>query len=356
MSSRLSNLSVIVCAATASLFVSGCSQDGGTTAPHPDADAINGYVDGLPDYEFRVLTEAAPVDLGETFAVLVEDGWNLDYRCQAEEQERVLETNEIMSPDQNFGVLWPGAIIQGNSVESGELKPLLLDRAPLTMTINVDAPVTSIVVDVPNSVNAQQAVSDLKRSVDPNLNGDNAPSTPGTIDYISEAANSFQQSMVSMGVTAGYSAPMAPALGGSASMSLTRSYRKQTIIVRLIQRLFTIEVADDLPALREPAGFFAPSVSLEDIMAEEQDGNIGPENLPMYVKSVTYGRIIIFTLTSTTATSASNLEAAVQASYDGLSGGRQRRQGQPGGAGVLYGQGLFGGRRSHCGRSRDQQS
>ena len=94
MSSKLSNLSVIVCAATASLFVSGCSQDGGTT-PHPDAEAINGYVDGLPYYELREQTAAAPVDLGPTFAMSIEDGWELDYRCEAQQDELVLETVEI---------------------------------------------------------------------------------------------------------------------------------------------------------------------------------------------------------------------------------------------------------------------
>ena len=74
----------------------------------------------------------------------------------------------------------------------------------MTLTISVDAPVTSIVVDTRNSVTAWQAVSDLKRSVDPSLVGDNAPSNPGTVTFKIDAASSFQQSILSVGVTGGY--------------------------------------------------------------------------------------------------------------------------------------------------------
>jgi hypothetical protein len=100
----------------------------------------------------------------------------------------------------------------------------------MTLTISVDVQVTSIVVDTPNSVTARQAVSDLKRSVDPSLVGDNAPSNPGTVTFKIDAASSFQQSMLSMCVIEGYATPMSAPIGGSASMNVTRGFTEQTIV------------------------------------------------------------------------------------------------------------------------------
>jgi|GEM_PF-6853620 len=298
----------------------GTESDAGKSPGNPNAASIDEYFDSLPDYILTPPAPAATVDLAPSYAIHDDNGWTLDYRCGAERKQLVATVDEIMSPDQNFGVLWPGAVIQGASIGSGQLKAIPLDRAPMTLTISVDAPVTSIVVDNPTSVTAQQAVSDLKRSVDANLNGGSAPSNPGTVKFKVEAANSFSQSMLSMGITGAYSQPMAAEIGGSASMGLTRGYEEHTIVARLVQRLFTIRIADDLPALREPSGFFASNVTVGDFKAQETAGNIGPDNLPMYIESVTYGRIIVFTLKSYTATSVEDLKLAVNAAYQKYEG------------------------------------
>ena len=114
---------------------------------------------------------------------------------------------------------------------------------------------------------------------------------------------------------------MSAPIGGSASMNVTRGFTEQTIVARLVRKLFTIRIADDLPALRKPSGFFASSVTAADLQAQEDAGNIGADNLPMYIESVTYGRIIIFTLKSTSAVSTDDLSAAVNATYEGYTGG-----------------------------------
>ena len=51
---------------------------------------------------------------------------------------------------------------------------------------------------------------------------------------------------------------------------------------------------------------------------EETRGGAG--NQPCYVQSVTFGRMVVYTVTSTEATSASELRAAVQASYGAYEG------------------------------------
>lgn len=297
--------------------------DGG--GGNPNASSIDEYFAGLPDYTAPSMVPSSEND-GPPVYIIVEEGpvgdvWELDYKCGVTESKAVLETEEIFSPDMNFGALWPGNLVQGNSIVDGTLKPIPLDRGSITMTISVDVPQTSVEVDNPNSITAQQAVSDLKLSVDPDLDGENAPSNPGTVTFKVEESSSFSQAMLSMGITGAYSQPMSVTIAGSANVSVQRSYTSQTIVARMVQKLFTIRVADDLPELRQPSGWFASHVTAGDMEEAEVAGTMGPDNLPMYIESVTYGRILVFTLTSATTTSADSLAAAMNASYSKYQGG-----------------------------------
>jgi len=84
--------------------------------------------------------------------------------------------------------------------------------------------------------------------------------------------------------------------------------------------MFTVRVADDL--LPTPADFFTSDVSLSDIQGLEGKGEMGTDNIPLYIESVTYGRIMLFTMKSTNVSSAAELSAALDASMqDYLSAG-----------------------------------
>lgn len=69
----------------------------------------------------------------------------------------------------------------------------------------------------------------------------------------------------------------------------------------------------------EPPGvgadsFFSEDFSDDDLQDLVDADVIGPDNLPLYVSSVVYGRMMLFTMTSTA--SAEDIRAALQASYD----------------------------------------
>ena len=72
--------------------------------------------------------------------------------------------------------------------------------------------------------------------------------------------------------------------------------------------------------MAEPGDFFAADVTQADFDRQRQLGTMGPGNLPCYVQSVTYGRMLVYTMTSTEATSAQELQLAVQASYGAWEG------------------------------------
>ena len=82
--------------------------------------------------------------------------------------------------------------------------------------------------------------------------------------------------------------------------------------------MFTISF-DETP-IKQPADIFADSVRQEDIDLEEAAGRMGANNLPVYVKSVTYGRMLFYTLTSTDADNYEELDLSVSAVYKQYNG------------------------------------
>jgi hypothetical protein len=101
-------------------------------------------------------------------------------------------------------------------------------------------------------------------------------------------------------------------------MSQNSSVKRRTVLVKLMQPMYTISFADDQKA--EPADFFASNLMEADFDRQRELGTMGPGNLPCYVQSVTYGRMVVYSMTTTEATSDEQYKLAVQASYGAWSG------------------------------------
>jgi hypothetical protein len=94
----------------------------------------------------------------------------------------------------------------------------------------------------------------------------------------------------------------------NASGSVEQSLAKTTITATFIQSMYTMVV-------EEPeGGFFGDDFTQADLDQLIADGVLGPDNLPVYISEVVYGRMMMFSVTSTA--SESEVRAAMQASYD----------------------------------------
>ena len=82
-------------------------------------------------------------------------------------------------------------------------------------------------------------------------------------------------------------------LGNSASIAasfdFSRSNVRSRYLVKYTQAYYTVDI--DAPG--RPSDFFADGVTVEDVGAI-----IDAENPPLYVASVTYGRMVVFTFES----------------------------------------------------------
>lgn len=274
-----------------------------------DTEAINAFFNTIPDWEIPDI-EIKADSIIETIEV-IDENTEESYDCDIFERNMVSTINDFVSVGTNLGVIWPGAMIQGNSIETGNLRLISANqkRAPITLTTNLALDKTSIIID-PNSVNAQQAIADFMIAAGKMPEGSQSA---GTMNFLVEEAITFEQSMRQMGVSAGFTEPESKAgLEGSLTVANTRSSKSHTVVAKFVQEMFTVRVADDLIAT--PADFFTNDFTMTELKALESKGELGEDNIPVYIESVTYGRILLFSSTSDNVSTADSLAAALEAS------------------------------------------
>jgi hypothetical protein len=313
---RSGAVSTLVLAGLA-IFVVGCSDEDDPLSPVGSSEpvqpgVVNNFVNGLPDWEVPSDVEAPPVPLEDEEA-LEEMQY---YRCEATRYDMRRNFESIVAVGANATALKPGMMVQGTGVRDGSLSTIGLARSPLELSINLAVEDPSRVVENPNSASIQDAIAELQREADTRF-GESIPVVPAQINFRAETAYSFEQAMMSAGISLSYDAVFA---SGSVSTAFSQqsSVQQQSVIVKLMQPMYTISFADD--ALAEPADFFHESVTEADFQRQRELGTMGAGNQPCYVQSVTYGRMVVYTVTSTQAASASQLRAAVQASYGAYEG------------------------------------
>lgn len=289
-----------------SLLFPCCSKN---EASKPDvALQVNDYFSSIPGWETKQI-EPQEDKFIENVTVKNDAGTE-ESLCPVFERNLVRSLNNFVSVGTNFGIIWPGAMIQGKSLETGKLQLISTKRAPVTLVTNIALDEVSKTI-VPNSVNAQQAIAEFMIAAGKMPEGSQAGA--GSMLFQIEEASTFQQSMLSMGVHAGFTDPETKVgLEGSLSVSEERSSTTHTVVAKYIQEMFTIRVADDLIAT--PADFFADDFTQDDLEALKGSGAIGPDNIPLYIESVTYGRVLLFSMESRSVSSATELSAALEAS------------------------------------------
>jgi thiol-activated cytolysin len=132
------------------------------------------------------------------------------------------------------------------------------------------------------------------------------------VAYAHKETYSAEQAMMQLGLSAKYSGAELKAKHNSESAA-TRS----TVTVTFVQNCFTISV--DTPTT--PADFFSSDFSINDILEQEALGRIGTGNAPVFLSSITYGRIIYLTVSS--SSSMSDLVTTLNAAFSFSGGGVQ---------------------------------
>ena len=294
-------------ALVALLALVACGGQGGPVG------SVDAFVAGLPGWDDVAppVVENAGEPTGETPVLDQETVDGVVYTCSTTPYSIAKNPTEMALFNPDASVLWPGALIRGGShLSLGSLELLALSRerrAPLGISIQGGGVLgipggVSLTVDEPVGSTIREGINELVA----NALGADVAIGAGASSFTSVESHSTTQTLVSLGLDARY-------LGAEASARLdySKNASQRTYTAYFVQRLFTIAV--DLP--ERPSSVFADGVTGADLQAL----GIGGSNLPLYIDSVSYGRILMFSFTSNA--SRERIEAALEFSYDALVGG-----------------------------------
>ena len=305
---------------------SGCKKETVGPSPMPEGTTPQAFFRSLPSWsEFAANppvaalapTGAAGTEVSQTVDVpqIQEDGsidtlYNVTYTCQQTPYSLTENPEQIVMYSPDAEILWPGALIQGASHKdpAGSLRGLIIRERD---SINVSIPNLPTGQNFrrvkPNQAIVASAIGEMVG----NATADGL-STPSTITFSMETYHSERQMALSMGLSGRYLG-----FSGSASGSLDRNQSETTVTVQFFQKMF--EVLVEPP--QSPAAFFSEAFTPEVLQEQVDLGRMGPNNLPVYVSNVVYGRMMMFSLTSTA--SESEIRAMMNVAYSGIAGNVQ---------------------------------
>jgi thiol-activated cytolysin len=266
-------------------LLSGCSTE--EVAPPPPM-TLDGYLKGLKD-----LPSDPPSSEEGDKSAPQRDG---DYSCTTTNLQETRQYDKIVALSANSESLWPGAIVSGDSVYTGLFTQLVFDRAPLAVSISLEN-----LGGGKAMLMSKPSLSAFRDGIGQVLMSSVTGATAANIYSEVEQVHSEKQLTLALGASVAYSGVKV-----AASFNWDQKDVMSRYVVKYTQAYYTVDV--DEP--EDASAFFTKDVTLEDVQAK-----VGPGSPPVYVSSITYGRMVIFTFES--KYSGEEMGAALDFAYKG---------------------------------------
>lgn len=196
------------------------------------------------------------------------------------------------------GIVWAGALVKGNeSLMDGIPEPIGIERSPITLSINLPGMGANGTRTVTNP-----AASSVQAAIDSSLEWWN---NNAYVDgYVNAANSSFHlgtsYSSKQLSLDVDLNAEWA---SGSVSTQFNYFSSETKKVVMAVFKQAFYDVIFDTPTSPE-------KVFSEDASVDRVKNIIDDAAAPAYIKSVTYGRIIMFRMESTSSYKSADIEAA----------------------------------------------
>jgi thiol-activated cytolysin len=243
----------------------------GEDALTPEDEAINDYIYGLgtpwlPAAEEHAGPKGPPKQNG-------------DYTCTETNLLETKQYDKIVAFAANSHTMYPGSIVGGNSIQTGLFVPKVLPRAPIRISASLEG-----VLDGDVSATLEEpSMSAYRDAMDHILSANLVGNTPANMTFDIEEVYSQQQMSMAMGLDIEW-------ISGNfgASFDWNQQETNSRFVINFMQSYYTVDV--DVPSF--PSDYFREDVTLDDVKTV-----IGVDP-PAYVASVTYGRLVSFTVES----------------------------------------------------------
>ena len=271
-------------------LVTACSSAEPEPARTPVQTQIDDYIASLP----YLPVKSASVDEGTPSAPQADR----DYSCTTQNVQETQQYDRIVAYAANSDSMYPGALLTADSVLTGLFTQVVLPRAPQTISVSLEnlGGTKQAQVKDPSLSSYRDALSGI---LDAEITG----STPANIYSEIEQVHSENQLNMALGIQASWSLGVASL---RSSFNFSNQQTRSRYLVRYTQAYYTV----DLDAPPAPSAMLGDGVMLEDVQAK-----MDAQRPPVYVSSVTYGRMVLFTFES--QYSAEEMSAALNFAYSG---------------------------------------
>lgn len=272
--------SLVLTVALTAFLVFGCQKD-----DLPDFSVeINDYILNLPPVQFPT-EKTATVDSTAT-----EQDQEYNYTISYYSAAAGYDEQIVLNPQTD--VIYPGALIKGESILDGSYLPISVGRKPITISTSLQGSGTvSVKVDDPKLSTVREAVNSLM-----NQEYDVPPANLGfTVENI------YSREQMNLALHASYQSGVNEI---SDSFSYSNKKIKSRVVAKFIQNYYTLDL--DLPS--------SPSDLIEGDPTSANFGSL----MPMYISTVTFGRMALFTVES--ELTESEVHNYLEGSYGDTSG------------------------------------
>lgn len=219
-----------------------------------------------------------------------QDPMNAAYDCYTTSYNAAPGFDELLALDPTSDVIFPGAMLEGNSIPTGEYIPINNDRAPITLSISLQNLSGSPVIEVKDP-----KLSTVREGIKEILDQDVVSSTPAKISF--EISEVYSQEHINVALGANYRGAGASVQG---SFDFNSSEYSNKFVLKYLQVYYTIDM--DSPV--QPSDLFKDTPDVSDLGATS----------PVYVSSMAYGRMVLYTIESNS--SKTDINAAFSASFN----------------------------------------
>ena len=281
-------LLVLACGDSAPPTPLGPEQPEQPEQPAPPPADMDAYLQDLPTWE-AFAPQLADFDgaVGDPTTTEEEvDGTT--YNCTSTPYSITRTPEKVVTLNPDVEILWAGALLQGEGYLGGigSLAELpIRQRAPITLSIDILTGSNNRTVDSPGLASVTSAVGELIQAAT-----DAGHRAGSKIAYTQEDYHALAEASVRTGLSAKYQGATI-----KASLEASVSAEKSTVMAVYTQQMFTVSMEQP----QTPGSFFSAELTDEILGEQVALGRIGPDNLPVYVSSVVYGRTVVFSMTAT---------------------------------------------------------
>ena len=246
------------------LCFSGCEEE-----PDPDefdTEVLDEHLKSLPP-----ISSEMPVEK-DAEVVSTETDTTIEYIYKTDYYEAAAGYNEQIVLNPATDVIYPGALVKGESILDGTYTLIPAVRKPITISTSLTGSNSvSVTVDDPKLSTVREAINELMSQ--------EYDVPPANMGFTVEQAYSKEQ--IDLSLHASYKTGIIDVEGG---FDFSNKKIQTRLVAKFIQSYYTLDM--DMP--------HHPS----DLFEEDVEQTLFGNYMPMYVSTVTFGRMALFTIES----------------------------------------------------------